>query len=411
MQQAPKLQVVIPMAGLGSRFKDYGFKTNKYLLPINTKLEYMIEKAIISLNIHVPCTYYFIINEEHGYDKALRNILHEIAAKHNIECIVSSVQKLTEGPASTVYTIIDQLNMSHPLLVSNSDQVLDWDFEHFYNQCQKYDGCVLTYNPEYELVMGAKDKHSFIRLDEQGKINECREKIVLSNYALVGVHYFSAAQLFANAYKDMIAKSMRAPNGEYYLSLAYQSMLESELSVGYVNISASEHFYPVGEPNDYFKYLYNIGGYKAWCKYCNEYNNEHVNITINDADIQVNIIGYSPMQISNNIIYDNERQYDLNQYVRGWFIGNFEPSLIKTAQLEIGLLTHNKNEKWDFHYHTEADEVNFLLEGRMLLNEQVIEKGMQFIIYKNQIACPVFLEDCKVLCIKTPSVPTDKYCI
>jgi dTDP-glucose pyrophosphorylase len=56
------IQVVIPMAGIGSRFKTYGFKKNKYLLPINTDLNPMIETAIDSLGINVPCKYYFIIN-------------------------------------------------------------------------------------------------------------------------------------------------------------------------------------------------------------------------------------------------------------------------------------------------------------------------------------------------------------
>ena len=51
------LQIVIPMAGIGSRFAEYGFKMNKYLLPINVSMELMIEKAILSLNINVSCNY------------------------------------------------------------------------------------------------------------------------------------------------------------------------------------------------------------------------------------------------------------------------------------------------------------------------------------------------------------------
>jgi hypothetical protein len=50
-----------------------------------------------------------------------------------------------------------------------------------------------------------------------------------------------------------------------------------------------------------------------------------------------------------------------------------------------------------------------LSEGRMLINERLVEKGSLFIIQKNQLTCPIFLENCKVLCIKVPSVPSDKY--
>jgi NDP-sugar pyrophosphorylase family protein len=124
------MQVVIPMAGIGSRFKEYGFKTNKYLLPIDLELHYMIEKAIVSLDISGPCTYFFIINEENGVDASLRKILFDICIKYGFSYSIKSVDKLTEGPASTVYTIVDALDMDSPLFVSNSDQVLDWNFAH-----------------------------------------------------------------------------------------------------------------------------------------------------------------------------------------------------------------------------------------------------------------------------------------
>ena len=65
----------------------------------------------------------------------------------------------------------------------------------------------------------------------------------------------------------------------------------------------------------------------------------------------------------------------------------------------------------DFHYHKLADEINFLVEGRIRINERLIEKGSLFIIQKNQLTCPDFLENCKILCIKVPSVPTDKYSV
>jgi hypothetical protein len=82
------------------------------------------------------------------------------------------------------------------------------------------------------LAIGAKDKHSFIHLNSGGQIDECREKIVLSENALVGVHYFKTARHFKEAYEYMVRKNMRAPNGEFYLSLCYQSMIENGHTVG-----------------------------------------------------------------------------------------------------------------------------------------------------------------------------------
>jgi hypothetical protein len=94
--------------------------------------------------------------------------------------------------------------------------------------------------------------------------------------------------------------------------------------------------------------------------------------------------------------------------MRGWLIGNFEPSIVKTPDYEIGLLTHGKGEQWGFHYHQSSIEFNILLSGHFLLNNIPISAGTVFIINKNVIACPKFLEQCKILCIKIPSVPGDK---
>ena len=101
--------------------------------------------------------------------------------------------------------------------------------------------------------------------------------------------------------------------------------------------------------------------------------------------------------------------YNLEDFFRGWFIGNFEPTLLKTPDFEVGLLTHSKGEFWHPHVHKIADEYNLLIEGRMEICGQTIEKGQVFVIEKNTVADPVFLEDCKVLVVKVPSVPGDKY--
>lgn len=100
---------------------------------------------------------------------------------------------------------------------------------------------------------------------------------------------------------------------------------------------------------------------------------------------------------------------NINDYYRGWLIGNFEPSLIKTDQFEVAVLTHKKNEVWPKHYHKIATEYNVLLEGKMTICGKDINKGDVFVIYPLEVADPIFLEDCKVLCVKVPSVIGDKY--
>ena len=531
------LQVVIPMAGVGSRFTSYGFNVNKYLLPVNIELESMIELAIVSLGITVPCRYFFIINESTGYDYDLRLILSQICSKNSFLYTIASVDQLTEGPASTVYHIHDLLDMSLPLLVSNSDQVLSWKFGDqdyraytgtegplmpgslglqpskelylvgrrptgfgsFWDSCQGLDGCVLTYTPSYPLKLGDSDKHSFVRLDASSCVVEFAEKIVLSDRALVGVHYFSSGDVFVRAYQSMVALNLRAPNGEFYLSLCYEAMLRTqdissgiqersgqtmfdrisnnipENDVGVcrnisnivgiydLNVSEGEAFYPVGEPDDYFRYLYSVGGYSHTVRSLIEYQGgegsntvffdssfvsiSHMevrgsldtnsviknpglilwlrgsgydvepmcitrrDVRISDMDLGGGNARYISIAMDVSGLVDNENVWFVDSFVRGWFIGDFEPSILRTKTWEMALLKHSKNEKWDFHYHAQADEVNVLLSGRMMLNGREIRSRNVFTIPKKQIACPLFLEDCMILCIKTPSVIGDKFCI
>lgn len=99
----------------------------------------------------------------------------------------------------------------------------------------------------------------------------------------------------------------------------------------------------------------------------------------------------------------------IRDYVRGWFIGNFEPSLLKTSDFEVGILTHLKGEKWPAHYHKETIEYNVLVSGKMTVQGKELNSGDVFVFDKGEIADPVFLEDCTVVCVKVPSIPSDKF--
>ena len=103
------------------------------------------------------------------------------------------------------------------------------------------------------------------------------------------------------------------------------------------------------------------------------------------------------------------KKHKLSEFYRGWLIGNFEPTLLKTEQFEVGLLNHPKGEKWDAHFHAIATEYNVLIKGKMTLNGELLSEGDVFVIEPNEIADPEFLEDCLILCVKSPSIPGDKY--
>ncbi len=99
----------------------------------------------------------------------------------------------------------------------------------------------------------------------------------------------------------------------------------------------------------------------------------------------------------------------ISNFTRGWFIGNFEPTLLKTPDFEVAVITHKKGEQWPAHYHKLGTEYNVLLEGKMFVCGQEINPWDIFVFEPNEVADPIFLEDCRVLCVKVPSVPGDKY--
>jgi quercetin dioxygenase-like cupin family protein len=100
---------------------------------------------------------------------------------------------------------------------------------------------------------------------------------------------------------------------------------------------------------------------------------------------------------------------NISDYYRGWFIGNFEPSLLKTSDFEVGILNHKKGEYWAPHYHKESVEYNVLISGKMIIQGRELNSGDVFVFDKGEVADPIFLEDCKLVVIKVPSIPSDKF--
>jgi quercetin dioxygenase-like cupin family protein len=87
----------------------------------------------------------------------------------------------------------------------------------------------------------------------------------------------------------------------------------------------------------------------------------------------------------------------------GWFVGNFDPVSYKTDKFEVSYKVHPKGQKWETHYHTKVTEINYVIRGKMVLQDVELNEGDIFTLYPYEIANPVFLEDTEIVCIKTPS--------
>jgi len=101
----------------------------------------------------------------------------------------------------------------------------------------------------------------------------------------------------------------------------------------------------------------------------------------------------------------------IENMVGGWFIGDFEPSVLKTKDFEVCYKFHPAGEVWDNHYHKVATEINYLIRGKMNLSGIELNQGDIFTIYPDEVAIPEFLEDCELIVVKTPSIKGDKYIV
>lgn len=408
-----KVHIIIPMAGLGSRFSNFGFKTPKFLLPVD-KTNSMIKLAVSTLNAPKNTTYSFITLSS-IFSPELYKELKEYKPHWTI------LDKLSEGPASTVISCLDNVPDNTPIIVSNSDQILEnWDCENFLTECKDYDGGVLTYTPDYELQIGKKDKHSFVEI-KNGVCTRFAEKIVLSDQALVGVHYFASKQVFIDAYQQMVETNTRAPNGEFYLSLLYNFIKKVKV----VPIKETEQFYPTGEPSDYFKYINEVThfGVKKMTEFIVNENDLHVSLVSNEKEDCIyccpdkGIVSRGNTNMTGTLVKiihpdvqlcPKNKEISLSNTVRGWVIGNFTPSLLRTDKFEVGILSHKKGERWPFHIHNELREYNYIYSGKMLINGIEFKTGNSFMFERGHPAIPIFIEDCTVICVKIPSVPKDK---
>ena len=94
----------------------------------------------------------------------------------------------------------------------------------------------------------------------------------------------------------------------------------------------------------------------------------------------------------------------IENMIGGWFVGNFDPTAFKTNEFEVSYKIHKKGEIWDIHYHHTCTEINLLISGEMIMQNTKLKSGDIFILEPFEIADPEFLEECEVICVKTPSI-------
>ena len=231
------MNVVIPMAGLGSRFAKAGFLKPKPFIDVLGKI--MIERVLENLAIK-NANYILIARKEHLEQEA--SAVESLKAKFNAKFI--GIDKLTEGTACTILHARKLINNDEPLLIANSDQIVDIKIDDFVNDCfeRGLDGSILTFKDEEK-----NSKWSFVRLENE-LVAEVKEKEVISEFASVGIYLFSRGKIFVDAGIDMIVANDRV-NNEFYTAVAYNYAIKDGFKIGSFNIAQSK-MHGLGTPQD-----------------------------------------------------------------------------------------------------------------------------------------------------------------
>lgn len=237
------MNIVIPMAGAGSRFSQAGFTKPKPFIDVAGKP--MIVRVLE--NLASPDARYILLARQEHMDAEIA-LVTEIEDSFNATFI--PINQLTEGTACTLLYAREHINTNAPLLIANSDQIVDIRIADFLDDCKRreLDGSILTFvDPKRD------PKWSFAKLGTDDLVREVQEKKAISEYATVGIYLYARGSDFVNAAIDMIIRRERV-NNEYYTCPTYNYAIAAGRKIGIYNIPVAA-MHGIGTPEDLASYL------------------------------------------------------------------------------------------------------------------------------------------------------------
>ncbi|MFJ5466864.1 glycosyltransferase family 2 protein [Pectobacterium sp. CHL-2024] len=229
------LNIVLPMAGKGSRFADAGYTLPKPMIPIHGIP--MIKVVVDNLTPKVEHRFIFVAQQSHIDQYDLVPKLKSYAK--NVEII--GINGITEGQVCTALVAKKFFNNSEPLMNANSDQYIDFDINEYLEamQSRNLDGMIMTMKSQDE-------KWSYAKTNENGLVTKTAEKEVISSDATVGIFNFRKGSDLVRSAEQMIADNIRV-NNEFYTCPAYNYLIKEGKKIG---------IYPIGEE---YNGMYGLG--------------------------------------------------------------------------------------------------------------------------------------------------------
>jgi HAD superfamily hydrolase (TIGR01509 family) len=235
-----KLNVLIPMAGAGSRFEAAGYTFPKPLIDVNNKP--MIQVVVENLNL--DANYIYIVQKSHREKYNLDTLLNLITPN----CKIVDVDGITDGAACTALLAKEYINNDYPLFFANSDQFVEWDSNEFMYKMQETncDGGIVTFTSTHP-------KWSFAKIDSNGLVVEVAEKNPISDIATVGYYYWKYGSDFVKYAEEMIGKNIRV-NNEFYVCPVFNQAIDDKKLIRTFNV---DRMWGLGTPEDLNNFLKN----------------------------------------------------------------------------------------------------------------------------------------------------------
>jgi len=237
-----KMNVLIPMAGAGSRFQQAGYTFPKPLIDVEGKP--MIQVVVENLNI--DANFIFVVQKQHREQYNLDTLLNLIAPNSK----VVEVDGLTEGAACTALLAKEYIDNDNPLFFANSDQFVEWDSTEFMYKMNETDadGGIVSFRATHP-------KWSFAKVNDEGLVTEVAEKNPISDIATVGYYYWKNGSDFVKYAEEMIENDIRV-NGEFYVCPVFNQAIEDNKEIRTFDIPK---MWGLGTPEDLKYYLENYG--------------------------------------------------------------------------------------------------------------------------------------------------------
>jgi len=236
-----KCNILIPMAGRGSRFEEQGYTDKKPFIDVNGKP--MIHRVIENLGMEFDKEYMFImICLQEDFDKYDFTEFEKVIGHNSYDVVI--LDDVTEGAAQTILQAKDLINDDTPLMTMNSDQLVDWDIERLFEMCEQFDGVIPCF-------YGEGNAWSYARTLDNGYVQEVAEKKQISKYATAGYYYWKKGSDFVKYAEQMIKDNSRT-NGEFYVAPVYNWAVKDGKRVGVFMV---DKCYSLGTPEDLEEYL------------------------------------------------------------------------------------------------------------------------------------------------------------